>query len=664
MSIKTNLLIALLLVVSVMLATVGYLGWSSIRISNQLGRMVPSVDYLEAIASTRASITRQMKEVVDCLISHSTTSHSEFDKVAMTTEEQFSKWESAISAKRNGSSFTDNEELKLLNQIREDYREWRGLAVTVLELCEQKEVDRAKTILAETSYLVLENSLLNGIDNALEDGNNKVVTDFHLLVMALGRLPWSNEKALRTLERVQSTVDSALALTRINTGISKQLKEVMDDLVSPVNSLRPFGWAGNETKTALNDFRRSARKLVELGLPNSSKLLSQATTLESQYIKFTILCQQAMSSRQAGDVVRAAKLADSVIDQAMKEGLTPNLKQSLNDSNQDIQDLSSTVGWQGIGVVTIGAMLVIITLLASLKGILNAFSILEMETSSIAAGNLDHRIDLPANTELGRLASSFNSMTESLQKTHADLRELNARLEQRVEERTAQLAMVNEDLRLFSSSVCHDLRSPLSSISGYSQLLLMTSADTLDQQTRETLQRVVDSSEEMSAIINALMKLARVTEDDISSEPVDLSLTARLVIAEIQGRDPGRTVNIEIGEGLHAYGDGMLLRLVLENLFNNAWKFTAHKANGSIRFDCTLENEKTVFFVRDNGAGFDMTMADSLFRPFGRLHSADEFDGTGIGLATVKRIIDRHGGTIWATGEPGNGATFYFTLGA
>jgi signal transduction histidine kinase len=287
-----------------------------------------------------------------------------------------------------------------------------------------------------------------------------------------------------------------------------------------------------------------------------------------------------------------------------------------------------------------------------------------METSSIAAGNLDHRIDLPANTELGRLASSFNSMTESLQKTHADLRELNARLEQRVEERTAQLAMVNEDLRLFSSSVCHDLRSPLSSISGYSQLLLMTSADTLDQQTRETLQRVVDSSEEMSAIINALMKLARVTEDDISSEPVDLSLTARLVIAEIQGRDPGRTVNIEIGEGLHAYGDGMLLRLVLENLFNNAWKFTAHKANGSIRFDCTLENEKTVFFVRDNGAGFDMTMADSLFRPFGRLHSADEFDGTGIGLATVKRIIDRHGGTIWATGEPGNGATFYFTLGA
>ncbi|GAM08125.1 phytochrome-like protein cph1 [Geobacter sp. OR-1] len=664
MSIKTNMQIALLLVVSVLLATVGYMGWSTIRISNQLDRLMPSVVHLESIASARVGITRQMKEVVDCMVSKSATSQAEFDKISLATEEHFSRWESALRDKRDSSDFTDNEELKLLNQIRDNYREWHGLAVNVIEYCQRKEFGRAKAVLSETSYLVQENALLKGIDNALEDGNSKVVTEFHLLVMALGRLPWSNYKALRKLERVQSTVDSAVALSRINAGLSKQLKEVMDDLVSPVNSLRPFGWAGNETQTALNDFRRSARKLVELGLPESSKLLSQATTLENQYIKFTILCQQAMSSRQAGDVIKAAQLADIVVEQAMQEGLTPNLKESLNESNREIQELSSSVGWQGIGVVTVGAMLVLAALLASLRGILKTFALLERETSAIAAGNLDYRIDIPANTELGKLASSFNSMTDSLQRTDADLRELNAGLEQRVAERTAQLAMVNEDLRLFSSSVCHDLRSPLSSISGYSQLLLMTASDTLEPQTQEALQRIIASSEEMSEIIGALMKLARVTEDEISCEPVDLTLIASLVVAEIQERHPCRKVNVEIGKELHACGDGMLLKLVLENLIGNAWKFTSYKEDGAIKFDCSRDNGEAIYYVADNGAGFDMSMADSLFRPFGRLHRSEEFDGTGIGLATVKRIIDRHGGRIWATGEPGKGATFYFTLGS
>jgi len=663
MRIKTKLLIALLLVISVMLATVGYLGWSSIRISRQLDKLTPAVSCLESIASARASITRQMKEVVNCIVTNSNASKSEFNKASQSTEVYLSKWEELVLNERDKIS-GDNEKLQHLNKIRDSYREWRKLALNVIELCEKNERNRAKAVILETQYLVLENTLLYEIDNALEDDNNEVVTSFHLLVMAMGRLPWSNDKALHTLERVQSTVDSALALSRINTGISKQLKEVMDDLISPVNSLRPFGWSGNETTAALNDFRRSARKLVELGLPNSSKLLSEATTLESQYVKFTVLCQQAMSSRQAGDVSRAAELAGSVIDQVMKEGLIPNLNQSLNVSNLEIQQLSSSVGWQGIIIVTIGAMLVIMALVASLRGILKAFELLESETSAIAAGNLDHRIDLPETTELGRLATSFNCMTDSLQKTHAELRDLNADLEQRIEERTAQLATANEDLRLFSSSVCHDLRSPLSSISGYSQLLLMTSSDNLDQLTVETLQRIVDSSAEMSAIIGALMKLARVTEDEISFETVDLTLQARLVIAELKERYPDRIINAEIGEGIFACGDDMLLKLVLENLLGNAWKFTGNMENASITFNCKKDSEATIYVVSDNGAGFDMAMATSLFKPFGRLHSYDEFEGTGIGLATVKRIINRHNGDIWAESEPGKGAKFLFTLGA
>lgn len=664
MSIKTNLLIALFLVIAVMLATTGYLAWSSIGINRQLRKLAPSVTHLESIVSARASLTREMKEVVDCLITHSNSSMSEFNKAAHATARHLAKWEKSVSNREQDESTEENPDLQAISKINESYREWHALATNVMEFCRRNEIDRAKAVLSETSLTVLENSLLNEIDSAHEKAASKVTNNFNLLVMSLGRLPWSNMEALRTLEKIQSTVDSALAIARISTGISKQLKEVMDDLISPVDSLRPFGWSGNETTSAINDFRRSAARLVDLGQQGSSKLLSEAATIENHYTKFTILCQQAMSSRKAGDVIIAGKLAESVIEQVMKDGLIPDIEKSLLNSNADIEKIAGNVSRQGIFVVLAGAMIVIVTLIASLKGILNAFSILETETAAVTAGNLGHRIDLPETTELGRLAASFNTMTESLQKKDAELRNLNSELERRIEERTAQLATANNDLRLFSSSVCHDLKSPLSSISGYSQLLLLTPDETFDLQTRETLQRIVDSSAEMSSIISALMKLARVTEDEINNEQVDLTMIAHLVISELREREPERRVSVDIAEGIYALGDETLLKLVLENLIGNAWKYTSRKRDGRIEFGCRIDDGETIYHVSDNGAGFDMKMADSLFKPFGRLHSQEEFKGTGIGLATVKRIIERHHGRIWAESVADEGTKFFFTIGS
>jgi light-regulated signal transduction histidine kinase (bacteriophytochrome) len=158
------------------------------------------------------------------------------------------------------------------------------------------------------------------------------------------------------------------------------------------------------------------------------------------------------------------------------------------------------------------------------------------------------------------------------------------------------------------------------------------------------------------------MKLARVSEEELEQEEVDLSLLARIIAAEKREFDPLRKVQIEIEEGMTAMGDTGLIRLVLENLMGNAWKFTAQRDNGHIFFGCWTDTAETVFFIRDNGAGFDMAQSDSLFKPFGRLHNSDEFAGTGIGLATVQRIVARHGGRIWAEGAPDAGATFYFTL--
>jgi len=224
------------------------------------------------------------------------------------------------------------------------------------------------------------------------------------------------------------------------------------------------------------------------------------------------------------------------------------------------------------------------------------------------------------------------------------------------------LAAVNKELESFSYSVSHDLRAPLRSIDGFSQALVEDYPDKLDEQGKDYLQRVRSSTQRMGELIDDLLKLSRVTRSEIKLEMVNLSTLAQSIATEVQKTQPERQVEFVITPGLSAKGDEHLLRLLLENLLGNAWKFTAKHPQARIAFGSTRVDGKQVFFVRDDGAGFDMTYADKLFAPFQRLHSASEFPGIGIGLATAQRIINRHGGRVWAEGEIEKGATFYFTL--
>ena len=208
----------------------------------------------------------------------------------------------------------------------------------------------------------------------------------------------------------------------------------------------------------------------------------------------------------------------------------------------------------------------------------------------------------------------------------------------------------------------HDLRAPLRSIDGFSHVLLEDYAAQLDQAGRDSLQRVRAASQRMATLIDDLLKLARVTRAEMRTEVVDLSGMARDIVAELQRATPERHVEFAIAPGLQARGDPRLLRVALDNLLRNGWKYTAKQPRPQIEFASTNVNGERAFVVRDNGAGFDMKYADKLFGVFQRLHSAAEFEGTGVGLATVRRIITRHGGRIWAEGAVDRGATFYFTL--
>ena len=222
---------------------------------------------------------------------------------------------------------------------------------------------------------------------------------------------------------------------------------------------------------------------------------------------------------------------------------------------------------------------------------------------------------------------------------------------------------VNKELQSFSYSVSHDLRGPLRTMDGFSQALLEDHSQHLDEKGRHYVTRIRTAAQRMGRLIDDLLQLSRLTRVEMRVKPVDLSAIALAVIGELRDSEPGRNVEVQIEPGLETRGDPGLLQVALQNLLSNAWKFTSRREHAVIEFGRVNGQPDSAFFVRDNGAGFDMQYADHLFSPFQRLHADEEFKGTGIGLATVQRIIRRHSGRIWAEAAEEQGATFYFQLG-
>lgn len=325
-------------------------------------------------------------------------------------------------------------------------------------------------------------------------------------------------------------------------------------------------------------------------------------------------------------------------------------------------------------------------------------------TERLATGDLDYRVKVTLKDEIGALAKNFNFMAEKLQSEIIEhkriekmLKVLNDSLEQRVAERTvllvkankeltveieerkraedelreqrtqlesltSQLITSNKELEAFCYSVSHDLRAPLRSINGFSKALMEDCSDRLDSQGKNYLHRVMAASKYMGQLIDDLLNLSRITRSEMNCKSFDMSALIETIATKLKELEPERQVEFVIAKGLIVDGDPHLMRIALENLLSNAWKFTGKRPRARVEFGVTEDNGKPVYFVRDNGAGFDMNFVNKLFGAFQRLHSITEFEGTGIGLATVQRIIHRHGGQVWAEGVVDQGATFHFTM--
>ena len=260
-------------------------------------------------------------------------------------------------------------------------------------------------------------------------------------------------------------------------------------------------------------------------------------------------------------------------------------------------------------------------------------------------------------------AVNLLELNESLARSQAEIRQMNEALELQVQRRTSQFEAANQELEAFSYSVSHDLRGPLRGIDGFSGALLSDYRDCLDPTGQHYLTRIRQGAQRMGQLIEDLLKLSRINRNGLELTIVNMSGLCHQVVGELLRANPERQFQVVIEPGLVVRADRRMLQVVLENLLGNAWKFTARSAQPRVEVGATTRTDGSpCWFIQDNGAGFDMEYAGKLFQPFQRLHANTDYEGTGIGLAIVQRIIHRHGGEVWAEATPGLGATFYFSL--
>jgi signal transduction histidine kinase len=303
--------------------------------------------------------------------------------------------------------------------------------------------------------------------------------------------------------------------------------------------------------------------------------------------------------------------------------------------------------------VSLGCLLVVLLISLQLgRSLMQSVAALTAGFRRFGAGDFTTPIPLMGGAELVEAAQQANEMASEIEQARGQL--LN---------KQAELEVANRELEAFSYSVAHDLRAPLRGVRGFAEVLLADYGDALGAQGQDYLREVLDAAGEMGQLIDALLSLSRVTRAPLNTQPVDLGSIARGVVEGLVASQPRSEYELLVMPDVTARADPQLMRAVLENLLGNAWKFTSKVARPRIEFGVRKDKGQEVFYVRDNGAGFDPEHAGKLFAPFQRLHTARDFPGTGIGLATVQRIIHRHGGRIWAVGAPGEGATFSFTLG-
>ncbi len=321
--------------------------------------------------------------------------------------------------------------------------------------------------------------------------------------------------------------------------------------------------------------------------------------------------------------------------------------------------------WRIIGYVAVTAIIMLAITLLIVRHNTSPITELTEYVTTLSLEELHHRLHsriLSRKDEVGELARAFDAMAVRLTAAVDELKNNEQNLRNLVEERTRSLTEINSELRAFSSAVSHDLRAPLRAVGGFARILEEDHATSLDEDGRHCVERILTGVQRMNNLIDDMLALSHIAQTRLEKKNINLSAICEQVAGQLQEANPPLHIDFCIEENVYAWGDASLMQIAMENLLGNAVKYSSKRETISIEFGCEDNGEEPVYYIRDNGIGFDMKYAGMLFLEFKRLHGAEEYEGTGIGLATVARIISRHGGQIRAEAEPGQGATFYFTL--
>lgn len=662
MSLKFKLIIIL----SLLSLILGAGAWHEMRavyqVEKKVDLFVPATGYLLGIAEVNVGLARQAKEAFDYLVTGDARDRQEFSQLTDEVKRGFDLWiNSAEKQKRLGVS-GEVEDIGEGIKIRNAYDRWVGHVLGSFDLIDQGQRSLALKQYEHGSWTLLEKQVFSSIDAAMKDGFEEVEDAYHQLLLALGNRLFGEGDHSEILQTAHAAVHNVLSGSRVNSTISRQFSALATYLLTGnQKSLERFEELEVEARNAIDDWFMAAYKQSTGTESELSITAPEIRKLAESLEKLLTLEEQAIKAKQVGMPQRALLMMhQSSLENPLGEHLPLMVFSALKNGSQELVKLTSSSGRQGALLFVGIFLLVVLTALHMSQQTLVSLQILKDGMDAVRQGELQKKIALDGADEFGQLAEHFNQMSTSLLQSQQENEALHAELEQRVELRTRELAKANQELEAFNSAVSHDLRSPLSMINGYAELLL--SEDQSPEMKQQSLQAILTAGEQIENIIGTLMDLSRMGAVELERIEVNLSALVESILQRYQQREPQRKVQLSLEQGLTVEADFDLLMIVMENLLSNAWKYTGTTEQTSIELG-RCRGDRPRFYLRDNGAGFDMQQADRLFKPFQRLHSKHEFDGTGVGLATVQRIIQCHGGEISAEAEVGAGATFYFSFG-